>query len=108
MHCRRQLAGLQEIENELQAHHASVVAISVDHPEESRLLAQELGLGFPLLSDPNAAVTERYGIRMAHEELAVPAVFIVRSDGTIAWRFVSQRTLERPTNEKVLEVLTQL
>lgn len=101
------MAGLQEIASELQAHGASVVAISVDHSEESRLLVKELGLGFPVLSDPKATVIERYGIRMVHDELAVPAVFVVRSDGTIAWRFVATRAAERPTNETVLDVLSK-
>jgi peroxiredoxin len=102
------LAGLQDIASELEAHHASVVAISVDHSEESKLLGEELGLRFPLLADPSAAVIERYGVRMAHEELAVPAVFVIRSDGTIAWRFVSERVPDRPTNDGVLEVLEGL
>ena len=102
------MAGLQDVASELQAHAASVVAISVDHAEESRLLAQELGLGFPLLSDPTAAVIERFGVRMAHEELGVPALFVVRTDGTIAWRFVAQSVSDRPTNETVLEVLEKL
>ena len=102
------MAGLQDVASELQAHNASVVGISVDHAEESRLLVQELGLGFLLLSDPSASVTERFGVRMAHEDLGVPAVFVVRSDGTIAWRFVSQTVLERPTTEMVLDVLEKL
>lgn len=102
------MAGLQDIAKELEAHDASVAAISVDSAEESRLLAEELGLGFPLLVDRNAAVIERYGVRMAHEELAVPAVFIVRRDGTIAWRAVSETVPDRATNESVLEVLESL
>ena len=102
------MAGLQDIAKELESHDASVAAISVDSAEESRLLAEELGLGFPLLTDRNAAVIERYGVRMAHEELAVPAVFVVRRDGTIAWRFVSESVPDRPTNESVLEVLQSL
>jgi peroxiredoxin len=102
------LAGLQDIASELEAHRASVVAISVDHAEASKLLAEELGLRFPLLADPKAAVIERYGVRMAHEELAVPAVFVVRTDGTIAWRHVSEHTPDRPTNDTVLDVLEKL
>ena len=102
------MAGLQDIAQELAAHEASVVGISVDHAEESRLLAEELGLKFPLLTDPSAAVIDRYGVRMAHEELAVPAVFVLRTDGTIAWRHVSATVPDRATNDTVLEVLGKL
>ena len=102
------MAALQKVEAELTAANASVVGISVDTSEESKLMAEELGLSFPLLADPSASVIEKYGVKMAHEQLAVPAVFVLRPDGAIAWRFVSKFKAERPASEVVLEVLENL
>ena len=38
------------------------VAISVDSPEESRVLVQQAGYTFPFLSDPKAEVIRRYDL----------------------------------------------
>jgi peroxiredoxin len=84
------------------------VGISVDSPEESKLLMGELGLSFPLLSDPNATVIEKFGVKMAHEQLAVPAVFVIGTDGGIVWRFVSETRSDRPPEQRVLDVLADL
>ena len=102
------MAGLESVAEDLRVAEASVVGISVDSPEESKLLATELGLSFALLSDPSAAVIEKYGVKMAHEQLAVPAVFIIRTDGSIAWRFLSETKSDRPPEQLVLDALGDL
>ncbi len=42
------------------------VAISVDTPEESRMLSQKEGYTYPLLSDRNAGVIRQY--HLLHEK----------------------------------------
>lgn len=41
---------------------ARVLGISIDKPEAAGKLARELGLTFPLLSDPSMGVIRRYGM----------------------------------------------
>lgn len=41
---------------------AQVLGISIDKPEAAAALARELGLTFPLLSDPSMGVIRRYGM----------------------------------------------
>jgi peroxiredoxin len=43
-------------------------------------------VNFPLLSDPAASVIRAFGVAMKGEHMAVPAVYVVAGDGTIAWR----------------------
>lgn len=75
----------------------------MDLAPESKLLARQLGIEFPLLSDPDAKVAEAWGVAMLGEELAIPATFVVGPDGTIAWRHVGERVPDRPPVEVVRE-----
>ena len=50
-----------------------------------------------VLRDADMLVIRAYGVAMKGQELAVPAVFIVRRDGTIAYRHVGESMADRPT-----------
>jgi peroxiredoxin len=80
-----------------------MVAISVDPAADSSKLAADLGLHFPLLSDPDLRVASSYGVAMQGRDIAVPSVFVVRRDGTIAWKKVGEDMADRPTAREVLE-----
>ena len=108
MFCRRQLAGLQDIVPQLRERSASIVGISVDDPQESRLLRASLGLEFPLLFDDAGKVASLYGVLMAREEIAIPSVFVITPAGTIAWRHVGETVPDRPTPQAVLEAIDGL
>ena len=81
----------------------SVVAISADGSEESAAYVAEEGIRIPLLSDPKLAVISAYGVAMDGGDIAVPAVFIIRPDRTIAWRYVGETMADRPNSAGLLE-----
>lgn len=93
---------------ELSAEGIGLAGISVDTPEDSSALAERLGLGFPLLSDPQAEVIAAYGVKMEGESLAVPATFVVRPDHTIAWQYVGDTVPDRPPIDVVREEARRL
>lgn len=95
------MGDLAKVHDELSAEGVGLAGISVDPPEDSRSLADRLGLGFPLLSDPRAEVIAAYGVQMEGELLAVPATFVVRPDHTIAWRYVGGTVPDRPPTDVV-------
>jgi len=68
-----------------------IVAISADSGSTSRALAARLKIPFPLLSDPQLRTIRAYGVREGGHENAVPAVFVVRRDGKVAWRKIAAR-----------------
>ncbi len=78
------------------------MAISVDDAPASVKLASELGLGFPLLSDADLRVASAYGVAMQGRDIAIPAVFVVRADRTIAWKTVGENMTDRPAARDVL------
>jgi peroxiredoxin len=87
-----------------------VLAASVDTIEESGLLAERLGLEFPILSDVEEEAIRSWGL--VHENgkpgggaIARPAFFLVEPDGTISWRRLTDDYRVRVRPEDVLGVL---
>ncbi len=67
------------------------MAISADSVSTSRALAAQLKIPFPLLSDPKLRAIRAYGVREGGHHNAVPAVFVIRRDGKVAWRKIAVR-----------------
>jgi peroxiredoxin len=65
-------------------------------------MATELGLHFPLLSDPDLRVASAYGVAMKGRDIAVPSLFVVKTDRTIAFRKVGENVGDRPTPDEVV------
>ena len=58
--CTKQACGLNDILGDIGD--AAVVGISPDKPSKQLKFADKYGLGFPLLSDPDHAVAEAFGV----------------------------------------------
>jgi peroxiredoxin len=89
---------------------AKVFGISVDSPFVVAKFREEMKIPFPILSDFNKEVAARYGA--LHEELlglkgvAKRAVFVIDSDGTVAYSWVSDDPKQMPDFEEVRSALT--
>jgi peroxiredoxin len=77
------------------------VGISVDDMEDTRELARDLELPFPLVSDPGLKLIRAYGVEDPANEIAWPAIYIV-VDGKVTWRHVVENYKQRPTLPDVL------
>jgi peroxiredoxin len=87
--------------------------ISPDLPEQSRDFARKVAadgrgaLGFSLLSDPRAAVIDRYGLRdpayvgKKTDGIPHPSVFVLDQRGRVRWSKIESDYRERPSNEEV-------
>jgi peroxiredoxin len=89
------------------------VAISVDTPEESRLLREQTGYTFSFLSDPSAEVIRRYDLIHAGagekgQDIARPAEFLVDSSGTVKWVNMTENYWVRARPENILEAAKKL
>jgi peroxiredoxin len=83
------LAEYREHYQAIRAAGASLVAVSVDAPEKSEAVRQQVQLPFPILSDSERRLVQEWGIYNPNEKggIAKPAVFILAPDRTV--RFVS-------------------
>jgi len=103
---------LQSRIEELRDEDAEAVAISVDPPDKSRLIAERYGLEFSLLSDPDLEVIDAFGVRHRDGgldgDIARPAIFILDREGRIVWRELTENWRVRARPEPILERLRAL
>lgn len=67
---------------------------------------QSTGVTYPLLADPAHQVAELYGVYdLLGDGLAAPSVFIIETDGHVAWSHIGQHPGDRPSAQTILEHL---
>jgi peroxiredoxin len=121
--CRLSMIGLAEIEEQLRP--ARIVAISTETQRYTRMLREQTGARFPVLTDMDGAYAMSLGIAVWLDEklsamiseagwdvphyqggtdwvLPIPAVFVVRQDGTIAARHIDPDYRQRMEIDELL------
>ncbi len=77
----------------------------MDPPERARELARKLGLGYPLLADPERQVIRAFGVEDAENGIAWPAIFLLDGERKVLWRALAETVQVRPPSALVLEAL---
>lgn len=100
------MADYRDHYKEIRAAGASVLAVSVDAPEESEILRLELHLPFPILSDTERRVLKDWDIYNPREKggIAKPAVFVIDRGRTVRYSAVDTVATRVPASE-ILRVL---
>ena len=62
----------------------------------------KLGLEFPIVGDPSAAVIKAFGVFDEDTEIAWPSIFIVDKDGTVVVRWLADTYSQRVATDDVL------
>jgi thioredoxin-dependent peroxiredoxin len=81
--CTREACAFRDAWDRLQSTGAIVIGVSTDDVESHARFAQEHELPFPLLSDPDGNVLERYGVPSAMG-MAARVTFVIDRDRRIA------------------------
>ena len=72
----------------------------------------ETSIDFTLLSDPGAAVINRYGLFNQDDPrgraIPHPTTYVIDRDGVVRWKMTEVNYRIRPTNEDVLAALARL
>ncbi|MFQ6102025.1 MAG: redoxin domain-containing protein [Anaerolineae bacterium] len=85
---------------------AEVVALAVNSVTSVDGARQVVGAAYPMLADPAHQVAEAYGVyNLLGDGLAAPAVFVIDTDGHIAWSRVGWSPTDRPSVWTILEHL---
>ena len=100
---------------EIRALGGSIFGISVESDRAHRAYGEHLRLDFPLLSDFNRVVVQKYGI--AYDEanardgkwgMSKRSVFVIAPDGTIRYKWVTEDAAIAPSVEQVLDCLREI
>lgn len=89
------------------------MAISVDSPEESRVLCQKAGYSFTFLSDAKLEAITSYDLVHKGQgengrDISRPAEFLIDSSGTVRWRMLTENYWVRARPEQILEAAQAL
>lgn len=91
---------------------AEVLGITVDSPFITRKFAEEIGAGFPILSDFNREAMSAYGAMyddyFGMRGVAKRSAFVVDKTGTIRYAWVSEDDSVLPDFEAIAEVVRGL
>ena len=121
--CRLSMIALAEIEEQLRP--AQIVAISTETQRYTRILREQTGARFPVLTDMDAAYTMSLSLAVWVDSklagmiseagwdipvyqggtdwvLPIPSVFVVRQDGTIAGRHIDPDYRQRMNLDELL------
>ena len=95
-----------------------LLALASDDPEELQMMVDRVAendgrvLDFPLLSDPDAAVINRYGLFNAEDPrgraIPHPTTYVIDMEGVVRWKMTEVDYSIRPENEDILRELGAL
>jgi peroxiredoxin Q/BCP len=100
--CTKQACGLNDILGDIGD--TAVVGISPDKPSKQLKFAEKYGLGFPLLSDPDHAVAEAFGVwkeksMYGRTYMGIErSAFLVDEDGAVAEAWYKISPADTPKN----------
>ncbi len=130
-YCNLELRALQQIESEIKALGASLVAVSPQTPDNSLSTVEKNELTYEVLSDVGNKIARAYGLVFelpehlrpiytsfgidipAHNgdssfELPIAATYVIAKDGTIAHAFIDPDYTQRLDPEAILAALKDL
>jgi peroxiredoxin len=97
---------------EIRALGADVLAVAVTATFAQQAFAEQLGVGFPLLSDWEREVSAAYGVQYerwrGHTGVAKRSVFLIDRTGIVRYRWVTDDALQVPDFDEVVAALRLL
>ena len=77
--------------------------MAVNTRQAVEAVRSSLQVPYPMFGDPDHAVASAYDVYdILGDRLAVPAVFVIDSDGHIVWSYIGQDSQDRPTAADIL------
>lgn len=122
--CTKQACAYRDSKDDLAALDAEVVGVSGDETENLELFKRAHALNFTLLSDPDGAIAEMFGVPVKREERSIERevennlytlkrevttarwTFVINKDGKVVYKSADVNAEEDSKN--VVEVLQQL
>jgi peroxiredoxin len=100
------LADYREHNDEIRSGGAKLVAVSVDPPNRSEALRQQLSLPFPILCDTGKRLVQEWDIYNPREKrgIAKPAIFVIGPDRRVRYAAVDTVSTRVPASE-IIRVL---
>lgn len=112
--CTKEMCTFRDSMARFAAMNAQVIGISVDSPFAQKAFAEQHGLNFTLLSDFNRQAVKAFGVEDPTfvngllPGVAKRSVFVLDSDGQVAYRWVSDNPGVEPAYDEVAEAVRRV
>lgn len=121
--CNTQIATLAKDYSKFHKLNTEIIAISTDTLEGAQKTKEKSQAPFPILIDEDNKVIHLYKVDIKKRELkdmpalmyrkkagtyAMPAVFIIDTEGVIRYSYIGKSYTDRPSNEDLLKKLSEL
>jgi len=109
--CEKELCTFRDSWDEISQLGAQIIAISNDGPFANKAFKEKHNFDFPILSDYKSQTIKDYDILMQHllhikdYNAAKRSVFIIKEDGTIGYKWVSDDPLVEPNYDEIKSYL---
>ncbi len=110
--CKSQLIDLEAARHNFESKGIHVASITYDSTQILKAFATRRSLHYSLLSDPDSATIDAFGVRNheaeatgAKDGIAIPNYFLIAPDGTIRQRYAETQLLDRVTASYLFETL---
>jgi glutaredoxin-dependent peroxiredoxin len=109
--CEKELCTFRDSWDEISQLGAQVIAISNDGPFANKAFKEKHSYNFPILGDYKSQTIKDYDVLMPHllhvkdYNAAKRSVFIVKEDGTIGYKWVSDDPLVEPNYDEIKNFL---
>lgn len=88
-YCRKEMAGLQPVYARLRERGLEILAVNVaQDAATARAFVEPLGIGYPVLLDPDGATARAYGVQ------ALPTTWLLDGRGVVRGKIVGEATPE--------------
>ncbi len=109
--CETELCTFRDAWDEMSNLNAQVIAISNDGPFANKAFGEKHNFKFPLLADYNSKTIRDYDVLMKDllhikdYNAAKRSVFVIKEDGKIGYKWVSEDPLKEPNYEEIKNFL---
>ncbi len=104
--CRVEMPPIQRSYDRFKDRGFTVIAVSIDagpgYEEKVSVFAEELGLEFPILLDPEGRISR------VMQTIGVPETFVVDREGKIVKRLIGAADWDSPANQALIEELLRM
>jgi len=109
--CTGEMCKFRDSLNDFKEKNADILGISVDSPFANKVFAEYHNFNFPILSDYNREIIEKYDVVMPNlgklkdYNAAKRAIFVIDSNKKIKYKWVSDNPLIEPNYEEIKKAL---
>lgn len=112
--CTVEMCNFRDSLNSLESKNVTVLGVSVDSPFANKVFAEHHGLNFPILSDYDRQVIEKYNVvmpslgKLKNFKVAKRSVFVIDENSQVVYKWITDNPLIEPNYNEIRKATNTL